>query len=57
MEWLEDYSQGYKVTCSDCGKEAVVDRDSGEYIKMRVCPFCKGSTDEERKINEDQSDR
>ena len=47
MEWKEDYSTGYRVYCSNCGREAPVDRDSNEYIKMRVCPFCRESTEDE----------
>lgn len=47
VEWKEDYSAGYRVYCSNCGREAPVDRDSNEYIKMRVCPFCKASTEDE----------
>ncbi len=45
MKWTEDDRDGYKVTCSECGREAPLDRESGEYIKMRRCPYCKGNTD------------
>ena len=36
MKWIVDDRDGYKVACSECGRE---------YIKMRRCPYCKGNTD------------
>lgn len=68
MKWIVDDRDGYKVICSECGREAPLDRESvsprgdngqkrnpprasstsgesGEYIKMRRCPYCKGNTD------------
>ena len=45
MKWIVDDRDGYKVTCSECGREAPLDRESGEYIKMRRCPYCKGNAD------------
>ena len=47
MKWIVDDRDGYKVTCSECGREAPLDRESGEYIKMRRCPYCKGNTETE----------
>ena len=29
MKWIVDDRDGYKVTCSECGREAPLDRESG----------------------------
>lgn len=33
MKWTEDDRDGYKVTCSECGREAPLDRESGGVYK------------------------
>ena len=45
MHWIESFEPGGDVRCSACGHRAPFDRESGEYVKPRVCIACGESTD------------